>query len=161
MIGERYVVISPDLHPVRDRSRSSTPLQLITRQQPGLSDLTSQLAQTQKLVQQTFAHTALLTGRDMPQLLGDARNSLAQLDRLARSLEIQTNGLGPVLGSTLQQANRTAVQAEQASLQATELLKDSRPVLQQTLKELRDLAESSNRLLRSLARLGLGSSETH
>ena len=151
LVGDHYVVITPD----RQQQGTAAPGVLtVAYQQPiVLGDLSNQLAQTQKALQSTLDHARVLTGRDMPALIGDARHSLRSVDRLAVAMQSATEATTPDLRRTLQQADRTGASAQTTATQAQLLLQETRPLLRQTLEEMQDFAHRSNRLLKSLGGL--------
>lgn len=152
LVGEHYVVITPDRQPHRGKPASGV-LTVAYQQPVVLGDLSNQLAQTQKALQNTLDHASVLTGRDMPALIGDARHSLRSVDRLAVAMQSATEATTPDLRRTLQQADRTGVSAATTANQAQLLLQETRPLLRQTLEDMRDLVQRSNHILKGFGAL--------
>ena len=98
-------------------------------------------------LRQTLHQTNRMTSRELPLALGDFRRTLDRVGQLSGTLNRETASTAPRLRQTLIEANRTGEGARLASLQAQTLLRESGPVLIQTLQEIQTLTATSNRLL--------------
>jgi ABC-type transporter Mla subunit MlaD len=156
-VGDHYLEISADPQP--GSQGSSLNGRRIRYQPPvAVAAVMHQLLQTQQDLQTTLRNTSRLTANDLPQTLRDARRSLSGVNNLATTLQRESSATAPDLRQTLRQVSRTGSSAEQTSIQAQQLLRQSQPLLIRTLDDLQQITGTSRRLLQSL--MGLSGSDS-
>ena len=145
LVGDHFLVISADPQPA-GASNTLQPRQLVYEQPLAMNNLIHRLVATQEELQRTLENTTRLTQHDLP-------NTLGSMNRLALTLNRETTATTPALRQTLEQISRTGNSAEQTSLQAQQLLRQSQPLLLSTLRDLEAGASSSRKILEGLQQL--------
>jgi phospholipid/cholesterol/gamma-HCH transport system substrate-binding protein len=177
LVGDHFVVISPDPQPGRNASALNG--RRLPYEQPlAINNLIHRLVVTQMELQRTLQNTNRLTAKDLPLTLREMRRGLAGvqtltttldrevattapqlregisgLNRLSGTLDRETRATAPQLRQTLQQLDRTGGSADQAAQEARQLLRQSQPLLVSSLREIESLTHSLNSLLKGLMAL--------
>ena len=152
LVGEHFLVISPDPQPQRTVAQVNG-RQLSYQQPLAIDNLMNRLLATQSELQRTLENTTRLTQRDLP-------STLNSVNRLAATFQRETALTTPALRQALNQLSQTGSSTEQTSRQAQQLLQQSQPLLISTLKEVEQVARSSRRILQGLqGLLGLSGSD--
>ena len=177
LVGDGYIALTPQplasqpLASTGSERRAGSEPELTLAYQPSLDlrQVLLDLAETRIELSRTLRHTSQIAGRDLPLALGDLRQTLRQTNRVASqdvplvlgdfrqtldrvgqlsgTLNRETASTAPRLRQTLSEADRTGVEARQATVQAQLLMRDSGPVLIRTLQEIHELTATTNRLL--------------
>jgi phospholipid/cholesterol/gamma-HCH transport system substrate-binding protein len=149
LVGDHYLEISADPQP---QGRVSSLNGRTIRYEPpiAVATLMQQLLQAQRELTTTLRNTSRLTATDLPQTLREARRSLDGVSDLATALQRESAATAPDLREALRQLSRTGTSAEQTSIQAQQLIRQSQPLLIRSLDDLQQITGASRRLLRSL-----------
>ena len=135
LIGDSYVSISPDPEGDCLPAGSRLPFQ----PQPSVQDLIQQ-------VQHTLENTTQLTASqgEINQGIIDLRATLRSTDELSQSLKREMQATSPVVRDSLTSLSEETTRTER---EAQKLLRDTRPLIVDTLNEVREVTHTSNSLL--------------
>ena len=135
LIGDSYVSISPDPEGDGLPAGSRLPFQ----PQPSVQDLIQQ-------VQHTLENTTQLTASQgqINQGIIDLRATLRSTDELSQSLKREMQATSPVVRDSLTSLSEETTRTER---EAQKLLRDTRPLIVDTLNEVREVTHTSNSLL--------------
>lgn len=155
IMGDRFVAISPDPQPAADGQTLNG--KTIGYEEPqDLSDALEDLAKTQQKLQATLQNTEDLTAKNgsLSITLADLRQTLQSTQTLSTTINQEAEATAPVLRDSLNTVSRevSAVSegTQAAEREAQQLLKDTRPLITGTLQEVRELAQTSRKLLNTL-----------
>ena len=155
LVGDRFIDISPD--PQRVADAQALDGKTIAYEEPlNLADALEDLAVTQQQLQATLRNTTSLTAKngDINTTLADLRNTLKNTNTLTATIEREAAETAPVvrrsLDSVSSEISKVSQEARVAEKEAQQLLQESRPLITSTLQDVRDVAQTSRRLLNSL-----------
>jgi len=154
-VGDRYVVISPDPQKVAN-PRAIDGKTIAFNEPLSLTDALEDLSNTQRELQATLRNTTALTAKDgdINTTLADLRQTLKSTNTLTATIEREAAATAPVVRGSLDNVSAEISQVSQearvAEKEAQRLLKDSRPLVMSTLKDVRDLANTSRQLINTL-----------
>ena len=155
LVGDRFIDISPD--PQRVGDAQALDGKTIAYAEPlNLADALEDLAVTQQQLQATLRNTTSLTAKngDINTTLADLRNTLKNTNMLTATIEREAAETAPVVRRSLDNVSAEISQVSQearvAEKEAQLLLQESRPLITSTLQDVRELAQTSRRLLNSL-----------
>jgi phospholipid/cholesterol/gamma-HCH transport system substrate-binding protein len=155
LVGDRFIDISPD--PQRVGDAQALDGKTIAYAEPlNLADALEDLAVTQQQLQATLRNTTSLTAKngDINTTLADLRNTLKNTNTLTATIEREAAETAPVVRRSLDNVSAEISQVSQearvAEKEAQLLLQESRPLITSTLQDVRELAQTSRRLLNSL-----------
>lgn len=144
-VGDHYLVLSPDPTP----SASGRPVDghamqnrtIPYRQPAAISSLMQELQETQSLLQATLRNTSNLTAEEgsVNARLQQLNTTLANASSLSASIQRE---VGPI-----------SAQTQTTEREAQALLRDTRPLVISTLKELKELASTRRRMLQGVSAL--------
>ncbi len=157
LVGDRFIDISPDPQRVDDAHAQALDGKTIAYAEPlNLADALEDLAVTQQQLQATLRNTTSLTAKngDINTTLADLRNTLKNTNTLTATLEREAAETAPVVRRSLDnvsaEISQVSREARVAEKEAQLLLQESRPLITSTLQDVRELAQTSRRLLNSL-----------
>jgi phospholipid/cholesterol/gamma-HCH transport system substrate-binding protein len=155
LVGDRFIDITPD--PQRVGDAQALDGKTIAYAEPlNLADALEDLAVTQQQLQATLRNTTSLTAKngDINTTLADLRNTLKNTNTLTATIEREAAETAPVVRRSLDNVSAEISQVSQearvAEKEAQLLLQESRPLITSTLQDVRELAQTSRRLLNSL-----------
>ncbi|MEX1322700.1 MAG: MlaD family protein [Synechococcaceae cyanobacterium] len=150
LIGDSVVALSPDITPP---DAELPPSQLAIDFQPSSSpaELLSDLAQTRLQLDRTLQAIAAVVEQDLPTVAGQVDGTLRDVRRLAGTIERESGATAAVTRDTLQLYQQTGKEVGAASVEATDVMRTTSPVLVETLGQIRAASATTNRLLKALA----------
>ena len=153
LVGERFIEISADPQATAQTSDGTT---IPFRSPISLESTLEELSRTQRALQATLNNTTTLTGKDgaINTTLADLRKTLQSTQTLSSTINQEAEATAPVLRDSLNTVSREVREVSEgtqaAEREAQQLLKDTRPLITGTLQEVRELAQTSRRLLNTL-----------
>lgn len=153
LVGERFIEISADPQATAQTIDGTT---IPFRSPISLESTLEELSRTQRALQATLNNTTTLTGKDgaINTTLADLRKTLQSTQTLSTTINQEAEATAPVLRDSLNTVSREVREVSEgtqaAEREAQQLLKDTRPLITGTLQEVRELAQTSRRLLNTL-----------
>lgn len=153
LVGERFIEISADPQATAQTIDGTT---IPFRSPISLESTLEELSRTQRALQATLNNTTTLTGKDgaINTTLADLRKTLQSTQTLSSTINQEAEATAPVLRDSLNTVSREVREVSEgtqaAEREAQQLLKDTRPLITGTLQEVRELAQTSRRLLNTL-----------
>jgi phospholipid/cholesterol/gamma-HCH transport system substrate-binding protein len=149
LIGETQVALSPDVLAPGEKPRR---VDFLLPYDPGLdvAELLRDLARTEVKLNRTLTGTARIVEKDLPSSFTTVQGTLTDVRELARRMAKETESTAAVTRATLSTYQQTGQEVGLTSSEARQVLRDSAPTLAATLREIRTLAATTNRLLKGL-----------
>lgn len=150
LIGDAVVVLTPDITPT---DSELPPPELAIGFQPSSSpaELLSDLAETRLQLDRTLQAIGEVVEKDLPSVAGQVDGTLKDVRRLAGTLERESGATAAVTRDTLRLYKQTGKEVGTASVEATDVMKTTSPVLVDTLRQIRAASATTNRLLKALS----------
>lgn len=150
LIGDTVVALTPDITPPHSQL---PPDELTIGFQPSSTpaELLSDLAQTRLQLDRTLQAIGAVVEKDLPSVTGQVSGTLKDVRRLAGTLERESGATAAVTRDTLRLYQQTGKEVGTASVEATDVMKTTSPVLVETLDQIRAASATTNRLLKALS----------
>ncbi|MFQ6539847.1 MULTISPECIES: MlaD family protein [Aphanothece] len=150
LIGDTVVALTPDITPPQS---ALPPPELAIGFQPSKSpaELLSDLAETRLQIDRTLQAIVAVVEKDLPSVAGQVDGTLKDVRRLAGTLERESGATAAATRDTLRLYQQTGREVGTASVQATDVMKTTSPVLVETLGQIRAASATTNRLLKALS----------
>ena len=149
LIGDTVVALTPDITPA---DAALPPAELAIGFQPSSSpaELLNDLAETRLQLDRTLQAIGAVVEKDLPSVAGQVDGALKDVRRLAGTIERESGATAAVTRDTLRLYQQTGKEVGTASVEATDVMKTTSPVLVETLGQIRAASATTNRLLKAL-----------
>jgi phospholipid/cholesterol/gamma-HCH transport system substrate-binding protein len=150
LIGDTVVALTPDITPA---DAALPPAELAIDFQPSSSpaELLNDLAQTRLQLDRTLQTIGAVVEKDLPSVAGQVDGTFRDVRRLAGTIERESGATAAVTRDTLRLYQQTGKEVGTASVEATDVMKTTSPVLVETLGQIRAASATTNRLLKALS----------
>ncbi|MCT0225272.1 MlaD family protein [Synechococcus sp. CS-1328] len=150
VIGDSEIAISPDPRPPGSAAVRSD--LLIPYDPPtNVANLLQELAQTRLQLDHTLQSTVKVVEKDLPGAIGRFNGTLADVSRLAGTLDRETGSTAALTRDTLRAYQRTGAELGLTSSRVDQVLQTTTPELVGALREIRRFTAGTNRLLQMFA----------
>jgi ABC-type transporter Mla subunit MlaD len=150
LIGDTVVELTPDITPP-DAPLPPDGLAIAFQPSSTPAQLLSNLAQTRLQLDRTLQAIGAVVEKDLPSVAGQVNGTLKDVRRLAGTLERESGATAAATRDTLRLYQQTGSEVGTASVEATEVMKTTSPVLVETLEQIRAASATTNRLLKALS----------
>jgi phospholipid/cholesterol/gamma-HCH transport system substrate-binding protein len=150
LIGETVVALTPDPTATGGRSPAGD-LRIAFQPTSSPAELLGDLAQTRLKLDRTLQAIAAVVEKDLPLLARQANGTLVDVRQLAGTLDRESGTTATVTRDTLRLYQQTGREVGTASAEATQVMRNTSPVMVETLQQIRAASANTNRLLKALA----------
>ncbi|MEA5422784.1 MlaD family protein [Synechococcus sp. CCY9202] len=150
VIGDSEIAITADPSPPGS-ALARTDLLIPYDPPTDVADLLQELAQTRLQLDRTLQSTVKVVEKDLPGAIGRFNGTLADVSRLAGTLNRETGSTAAVTRDTLRAYQRTGAEVGQTSTRVDAVLQKTTPELVGALREIRRFTAGTNRLLEMFA----------
>jgi hypothetical protein len=144
------VALTPDPTATGGRSPAGD-LRIAFQPTSSPAELLGDLAQTRLKLDRTLQAIAAVVEKDLPLLARQANGTLVDVRQLAGTLDRESGTTATVTRDTLRLYQQTGREVGTASAEATQVMRNTSPVMVETLQQIRAASANTNRLLKALA----------